>query len=644
MPCLPPELWARIFSFIPRPSHLLAVSLVSRSFSALAAPALARHLIYTDPRFFLAHVPTNPAHFLLSTSLVLAISYMNDGLFSRHDPSIALVHLDGNISYARGLDPADAPTPSLFLASPAFYARIARQVAQFSMLTELIFHNAHLPPLVYQLLASFPHLEHLFFYDCFMPVVKPQILGLEGLQNTENSQEDPLPTAPITKLALWNMRNEPDHIPHSFSSIRHALRLIAIPTLRTLHVDWTRDSSLAIIAMARQGAVPPVSELSVRMPAQYAWPADLTTARTRLLDPLAAFLGRLPSVTRLSVSNRLPFCAITPDALPLLEAYSGPHTSVMDFANYRNLVHVEFKDEDKKTLNVISVLPDLKRVAPRLETLSLPLRKWTEEIMYPTSDFFPRLKKLKIVYDEDFPTEYTILSLGARFLHKLKYLHTFQLYNPLYSTRHPPPPVDLTAVSPVYPYDLLPSAKSFSPSSTSTAGKGRNVLSGNGGGGGGGNLAHRAHFIAAYTDQPSSTVFEELAFPPSQTLYVSHRLTKMPAPPESQSSDHGAHHGHRGRGSHHGPHQDAESPRRHSHHEGQDKNADEDPLERDLSGLGAQAGQAVHVTGYLAAWQKHCKALRRVQFISDYMWRRLDDELSWEGERVKPENAIRFVD
>ncbi|KAK2464674.1 hypothetical protein APHAL10511_003250 [Amanita phalloides] len=138
---------------------------------------------------------------------------------------------------------------------------------------------------------------------------------------------------------------------------------------------------------------------------------------------------------------------------------------------------MHIRDEDKKTFYVISVLPDLKRVAPRLETLSFSLSKWTEE---PDVGFLsdPRLRKLKIVYDEDFRQrsvvsctkarpdidyhgQYTILSIGigAQLLwHMLKYLPIFQLYNPLYSPP-PTPAVELTAVSPVY--GLLPSARAF---------------------------------------------------------------------------------------------------------------------------------------------------------------------------------------
>jgi len=61
------------------------------------------------------------------------------------------------------------------------------------------------------------------------------------------------------------------------------------------------------------------------------------------------------------------------------------------------------------------------------------------------------------------------------------------------------------------------------------------------------------------------------------------------------------------------------------------------------STLGPQAGPTREVLGYLAAWRKHCKKLRKVQFVKDYMWKRLDEELPWVGVVVDEENAIKFI-
>lgn len=396
---LPAEVWADVFARLRRPAHLLNAALVCRTFYELALRPLYRDVVFRDPRDFIGSLPSwqTPSLALVPQSLVLSVSAFNDAVFSAHDPSVALVGPDGSVSPAHaGLSDSETATrPPQFFASSALFDRIAAHVGQFSLLTELVFHNAHLPPLIYDLIKSFPRLESLFFYDCFLPAKSKDLTALNVL-----------PSAPITKLALWNVRNEMDH---PAASLRYALRLATIPTIRVLHVDWTPESAAFLNTTQAKAELPPIAELAVRMPAQYAWPADINSARTRLIDPLILFLNSVHTVTRLFVANRLPFCALNPNALPLLSTFSGPHTCGLDIATYRNLTHIEFRDDDKKATDVIAVLPDLKEVAPGLESLSLPLRKWDEEIMYPTTDFFPRLKTLKILYDEGHPSEVRIV-------------------------------------------------------------------------------------------------------------------------------------------------------------------------------------------------------------------------------------------
>lgn len=395
---LPAEVWADVFARLRRPADLLNAGLACRTFYELALRPLYRDVVFRDPRDFIAHLPSwqTRALALVPQSLVLSISAFNDAVFSVHDPSVAQVSPDGSVNRAQALSDSDSQSrPPQFFASPALYDTIANHVAQFALLTELVFHNAHLPPLIYDLIKSFPLLESLFFYDCFLPAKSKDLTALNVL-----------PSAPITRLALWNVRNEMDH---PAASLRYALRLATIPSIRVLHVDWTPESAAFLNTTRAKDALPPIAELAVRMPAQYAWPADITSARTRLIDPLILFLNSVPTVTRLFVANRLPFCSLHPDALPHLSTFSGPHTCGLDIATYRNLTHIEFRDDDKKAADVIAVLPDLKEVAPGLESLSLPLRKWDEEIMYPTTDFFPKLRMLKILYDEGHPSEVRLL-------------------------------------------------------------------------------------------------------------------------------------------------------------------------------------------------------------------------------------------
>ncbi|KAF8632507.1 hypothetical protein AX15_001840 [Amanita polypyramis BW_CC] len=625
---LPPEVWSQVFDNILAPPLLLSLAQVSRHFHLIAIRSLHRNLIYTHPFSFLAHHHAlfTQLDSLLPLSLLLGISYLNTAVFSlTDDPSLAQVEADGSLTYPQAYLYPDhndnsnsnsnsnnndsytlgtaspLPRPRQYYASDSLYDLIASRVSQFTMLTELIFYNAHLPPLVYTLLKSFPLLENLFFYDCFLP---PKTKDLTSL--------DELPTAPIKRLALWNVRNDVNHVPFSPASIQYALRLVTIPTIRVLHVDWTGESAVFLNSLCK-GSIPPVTDLAVRMPAQYAWPNDSTTARTRLIDPLVLFLTTLPTVTRLSVTNRLPSFSLPPHALPHLSTYAGPHTSVQSIAFYRNLLHVEFRDEDRRSLDVISLLPKLKESAPGLLSLSLPLKKWDEEIMYPTTGFFPHLKRLKIVYEEGYPSEYSILSLGARFLVNLPHLHTFQLYNSLHGSNYTPcAHADCTD-------------KSLTHSNHSCTNT-------------------RLHFYAApytYSGQPTCTIFEEMAFPPSETLTRVHRLTKVQTqlmPPmhwhewgqpggQGQGHVHGHYHGcgacarngAQGQGRGHGRGGGGENT----------------VAETEWGSLGPQAGTWDEVRGYLAAWRRYCKQLKKVQFVKGFMWRRLDEDMPWVEAKVE---------
>lgn len=198
--------------------------------------------------------------------------------------------------------------------------------------------------------------------------------------------------------------------------------------------------------------------------------------------------------------------------------------------------------------------------------------------------------------------QYSILSLGARFLLKLPDLHTFQLYNPLFSYAYPPAPTLSTATRPP--------------------------------------------FIPAYSNQPASTNFEDLAFPPSPVLHVSHRLTRTqptaaqrrfvyvntpPTAPQPQSQLHAF------------LTQSTSPPLASSVSKVPPGNLVAPPSIGNTSTLGPQAGPTSEVVGYLAAWRKHCKKLRRVQFVKDYMWKRLGEDMPWTGVVVDEENAIRFA-
>jgi hypothetical protein len=231
---------------------------------------------------------------LVPQSLVLSIFAFNDAMFSVHDPSVTLVGPDGSVSCT--LTITDTDTCLLqFFTSIALYNCIATHVGQFALLTELFFHNAHLLPLIHDLIKSFPLLESL-------------------ASMTDSSQPSPRTSQPlmfshrppITSLALWNVRNEMDH---PAASLRSALHLAMIPSIHVFHVDWTPESAVYLnITHAAVQQTPSRSSQSC------------------LIDPLIMFLNSVPTINHLFVTNHLPFCLLHPDTLPHLSPFSSPHT------------------------------------------------------------------------------------------------------------------------------------------------------------------------------------------------------------------------------------------------------------------------------------------------------------------------------
>ena len=118
-----------------------------------------------------------------------------------------------------------------------------------------------------------------------------------------------------------------------FSSSRHYPNHLC-PTHQLDHESASYFNYLA------RGVLPPITDLSVRMPAQYAWPADLNMVHARLVNPLIIFLNTVPTIQQLSITNHLPFCSFHPHTLPHLSVYSGPHTSILNVATYCNLTRL----------------------------------------------------------------------------------------------------------------------------------------------------------------------------------------------------------------------------------------------------------------------------------------------------------------
>ena len=102
---------------------------------------------------------------------------------------------------------------------------------------------------------------------------------------------------------------------------QYALHLVTVPTAASAssNVGWTHKFASYLNNLARSVLSP-----IIRMPAQYACPADLNTA---YIDPLTVFLNAVPTTQRLAIADRLPFLSLHPHALP-----HASHTSILDIA------------------------------------------------------------------------------------------------------------------------------------------------------------------------------------------------------------------------------------------------------------------------------------------------------------------------
>ncbi|KAF8702626.1 hypothetical protein AX14_014394 [Amanita brunnescens Koide BX004] len=116
----------------------------------------------------------------------------NKAVFSAHDPSVALVDPDRSASPAHtGLADSDTATRH----SPATF---------FVPTVQIPTHVGQASP------TSDPDSAS---YDCFLPAKSKDLTMLNAL-----------PSAPIARLALWNVRNEMDHLAASLASLKAEVR------------------------------------------------------------------------------------------------------------------------------------------------------------------------------------------------------------------------------------------------------------------------------------------------------------------------------------------------------------------------------------------------------------------------------------
>jgi hypothetical protein len=411
-------MWIAIFEAMGQPSDLLKVIKTCKHFYALAVRVLYRNIQWISPLPFASNAcfwrKQNGAMADVPTSLVVGISHINLNSFARFDPSSAVVELDGswNVTPSHsnhgglnsmqqfqqhmyevaGATSSDYRRLSFF-ASKGLYDTLSQMISTFSMLQELVFHHAELPETIYPAIKSLPRLRHLAIQYCSLPVV--------------NSEPDAtFADLPITSLTLWCSKADSDQSPTS--NYVYALHLCTARSLRTLKVDWTAVTArfFALTTPHVQAVLPThINDLTLRMPVSKLWPSEGDASRAMLIVPLVAFLRNSPSITRFSAYNRLPSLELDSAILPNLNTYVGPLATVLTVLKDRPVEHLEISDIDKKLSDFIHILPEVAKIKPDLKTLCLVMREWDNEILYAIHQLFSDLRKIRIKYEDKYPSE-----------------------------------------------------------------------------------------------------------------------------------------------------------------------------------------------------------------------------------------------
>lgn len=279
-----------------------------------------------------------------------------------------------------------------FYASTALYEVMAQRITAFTMLQELLFHNANIPTIIYDILHSLRNLRHLGFQHCMIP-------------SASEFQLDWFSSLPITELTMRCIKGDMNH------GIRgtQALLLATASNLRILRVDWTVYSA-KFFTHGYTVYNPPydlptgLEHLELGLPTSKHWPSELDTSLT-LLNPLASFLTECPHLRQLSLINFVLDVRLSADSLPNLDCFTGPLGTIPSVLNGRRVKNLVISDVDRPYTDYTRyVLPRLGTVK-QLETISFPLRKWDNEILYPITQIFPDLQTLSIEYDLGGPSE-----------------------------------------------------------------------------------------------------------------------------------------------------------------------------------------------------------------------------------------------
>ena len=446
----PNELWMNVFEELDSPHDIAAVVRTNKRFRSLGTRILYRHLIWTDPLRFVRNHPYLQQNYSLRSvvrALTLGISTATSQLdrIEQLSRARAIIHLSGEITSlqrpnraheARILDEIGIATTVDLLASDGVTETIYYHAATFTNLRDLIFSSMVLPDSFYEFVHRFPLLDKLAIENCTaplrphfttlhprdLPITELSIIGVRGRRDArelrafgegkhlrvirfdwtchiyKHFSEQPTPPIPQPPI-YWN----PGFVV--------VLPLGApLPPLHTLQPQDPPHPPQLFLPSHNDPPVPSphIHTIEVKFPTQKSWQSFIAEPHDQLINPFADFLVKCPRIVNLRIKNYLPWLRLPDTALPNLASYQGPLTTIKSVVSgARQLKHLSIRDPTGGLPALEKAFKDIEAAGggAELETLSVFICHWDDEILYALLHHFSNLRRLEIMYKEGNPTE-----------------------------------------------------------------------------------------------------------------------------------------------------------------------------------------------------------------------------------------------
>ncbi|EIN04938.1 hypothetical protein PUNSTDRAFT_138125 [Punctularia strigosozonata HHB-11173 SS5] len=462
MPLFPPEIWTRILSYVDGAS-LFSVVQSCRAFYAIGIRELCSQVAWVKPLSVARSLPfwdANP-HFALTVRRVKLSIWDFDHLTP--DPTrtlVQVVNLDGSVRTVGSLTggpvslrlPEDDGVPfrERGLALPRLSPEVRRthvvradhelylatldKLRTFVGLRSLCLSHTSLPPAMLDIIHGLPQLRELALERCIIPEISATATQFDHS------------TLGITDLVLRDLRykNQWYHprTPQQFYSLMSArglrrlrLQLEQDGVLRNFFTPPGEETTAASNEAHRRTAVPTglvELEYEVRFPAR-------VRGTTRPSVVLHLLLTHSPNLAKLSIVGGYFGERILPDALPCLRELRVRAQDLKSVLTAPSVQALWVDCDDQAKIGAISkVLEHVQGLQLPLQSLTLNLQGWEDELIHAVTVLFPGLRRLDMVYLRGHPSEDTLVSMGHRFLARMPFLEATSVFRLKHTQSHLP--------------------------------------------------------------------------------------------------------------------------------------------------------------------------------------------------------------